>query len=325
MNVLILSCGTRSLLVDYFKQRKNGFDKVVVTDCSPYSPALYRADKYYIVPRMVEEDYLPTVFRICESEEINVVIPLQEDELVLISRNRREFLDRGIMPVVSEIEYVDLCRDKYKFYQKMLNLSVSVIPTYLHTELDKVLNKHDMPLFMKPRYGAGSVANYIIKNKNEVDVFAKNEGGEFVVQPFIDGTEYGVNAYVDFISGELSELFILKKIRMKSGETEKSVSVYNDDIKHIVMTICDKVPFVGPIDIDIIEKNGNYYVLEINPRFGGAYPHAYECGVNFVEQISNNAIGVRNKKLDMHYESGVIAFRYMTITTIKEEDLTYEK
>lgn len=51
MNILILSCGTRVKLVQYFLQRENGFEKVVVTDCSNYAPALYVADKYYIVPK----------------------------------------------------------------------------------------------------------------------------------------------------------------------------------------------------------------------------------------------------------------------------------
>ena len=61
MNILILSCGTRVKLVQYFLQRENGFEKVVVTDCSNYAPALYVADKYYIVPKMTEPDYLKSL------------------------------------------------------------------------------------------------------------------------------------------------------------------------------------------------------------------------------------------------------------------------
>mgnify|MGYP002594735995 FL=1 len=95
MNILILSCGTRVKLVQYFLQRESGFEKVVVTDCSNYAPALYVADKYYIVPKMTEPDYLKSLLEICEKEQIKVVLPLQEDELLLIAKERKQFEDLG--------------------------------------------------------------------------------------------------------------------------------------------------------------------------------------------------------------------------------------
>lgn len=42
---------------------------------------------------------------------------------------------------------------------------------------------------------------------------------------------------------------------------------------------------IGNLDVDIFEKNGEYYVLELNPRFGGGYPFSYEAGVNFPKAI----------------------------------------
>ena len=104
MNILILSCGTRVKLVQYFLQRENGFEKVVVTDCSNYAPALYVADKYYIVPKMTEPDYLKSLLEICEKEQIKVVLPLQEDELLLIAKERKQFEDLGILVAVSEYQ-----------------------------------------------------------------------------------------------------------------------------------------------------------------------------------------------------------------------------
>ena len=37
---------------------------------------------------------------------------------------------------------------------------------------------------------------------------------------------------------------------------------------------------MGNLDVDVFEKDGNYYVLELNPRFGGGFPCSYEAGVN---------------------------------------------
>ena len=52
MNILILSCGTRNKIVQYFKKELEGIGKVFATDCSPLTPALYDADQYFIVPRI---------------------------------------------------------------------------------------------------------------------------------------------------------------------------------------------------------------------------------------------------------------------------------
>ena len=101
MNLLILSCGTRNLLVRYFKDKTNGFDRVIGTDCSIYAPALYETDAHYIVPRMTDPAYLNTILDICHRESVSAVLPLQEDELYLIASHRQLFSEAGITPIVS--------------------------------------------------------------------------------------------------------------------------------------------------------------------------------------------------------------------------------
>lgn len=58
------------------------------------------------------------------------MLPLQEDELNLIAENRRRFEDRGILAVVSPVEVLNLCRDKYAFYKYMKGKGTAVLPTY---------------------------------------------------------------------------------------------------------------------------------------------------------------------------------------------------
>ena len=105
---------------------------------------------------------------------------------------------------------------------------------------------------------------------------------------------------------------------MKAGETEKSRSVKDEAILEIVNRLVKKIPFKGPIDIDILKADGKYYVLEINPRFGGGYPHAYECGVNFAEYISKNAGGISNIPRIGQYEIGNIMLKYTTNMIINQ-------
>ena len=64
------------------------------------------------------------------------------------------------------------------------------------------------------------------------------------------------------------------------------------------------------MDIDIFEINGQYYISEVNPRFGGGYPHAYECGVDHMRLIYANLKGNVNKKNIGTYEDGVCMMKY---------------
>ena len=140
---------------------------------------------------------------------------------------------------------------------------------------------------------------------------------EFIVQPAIIGKEYGVDIYVDMISGEVVSYFCKEKLRMRAGETEKSLSVRNKTLESLVKETVTKIGLRGPIDIDVLERDGKFYVLEINPRFGGGYPHAYECGVDFPTLIANNCMGIVNKPSDPTYEENVLGLKYSDIVIKK--------
>ena len=66
INILLLSVGTRNKIVEYFRETLNGKGKVIVADCSILAPALYAADKFYIVPRLGEDGYIETIMEICK-------------------------------------------------------------------------------------------------------------------------------------------------------------------------------------------------------------------------------------------------------------------
>lgn len=68
MNILILSAGTRNKVVQYFVKTLDGKGKVIATDMSNLAPAIYDADKYYIVPRMTEEGYIDVILDICKKK-----------------------------------------------------------------------------------------------------------------------------------------------------------------------------------------------------------------------------------------------------------------
>ena len=107
--ILILSCGTRNKLVRFFKEAFHslpGGGRVIVTDCSPWAPALYEADAFYLVPPMKDPGYEDRILEICMREQVNALLPLFEDELDLLAQNRKKFEEKGITAIVSDAESV---------------------------------------------------------------------------------------------------------------------------------------------------------------------------------------------------------------------------
>ena len=311
MNILILSCGTRNKLVRYFKECKK-FDKVIVTDCSEQAPAIYEADKFYIVPRMTEPGYIDCLREICTAEDINVLLPLQEDELLLIAQNQNCFRDMGIVPLVSDYDKVSLCKDKYMLNLQLREQGINAVSTFLAEEyLDTA--KNQMDVFVKPRFGAGSINTMRVRTKKMLEALILESETELIVQPRIQGKEYCVDVYVDTEAGEVVAYFCKEKLRMRAGETEKSISVKNDKIKELVIKAVSYLQLRGPLDVDVMEQNGEFYVLEINPRFGGGYPHAYECGISFPNCIACNALKERNLVCADEYPEEIIAMKFSDI------------
>ena len=102
-----------------------------------------------------------------------------------------------------------------------------------------------------------------------------------------------------------------KKIAMRAGETDKAVSVKSEKILDEIKKLKNIKGLYGPIDVDVfVSKDGEVFVNEINPRFGGGHPHAYGCGVNFMKLILNNLEGRKNEPVFNNYKEGVMMLKY---------------
>ena len=315
MNILVLSAGTRNKIVQYLKKELDGEGKVIATDCSELAPALYDADNYYIVPRITDENYISIILDICKKENINTLISLIDPELSLIAKNIELFKELGVNPIISDYDKVEMCFDKYKMYEFLKKNDFKTPKTYINKEEfynDLENNEINFPVFVKPVRGSASININKINNKEELEVIWK-QADNLIIQEFMTGQEYGVDVYIDMISNEPVSIFIKKKIKMRAGETDKSVSIKDDRLFDLINDFVRKVGFKGIIDIDIFEINGEYYVSEVNPRFGGGYPHAYECGVNVPKMIINNVKGQANEKQIGQYDEGVYMMKYNEI------------
>ena len=101
---------------------------------------------------------------------------------------------------------------------------------------------------------------------------------------------------------------------MRAGETDKSVSFKDDRLFDLIKRFCIESGFKGQIDIDIFDIDGEYYISEVNPRFGGGYPHAYECGVDHMKLMVNNLHGKANECVIGNYDENVYMMKYNEVS-----------
>ena len=68
--------------------------------------------------------------------------------------------------------------------------------------------------------------------------------------------------------------------------TDKAITVDLPVVCEIGARIGQSLKHIGNLDVDIMQRsNGDYCVLELNPRFGGGFPFSYEAGVNLPKAI----------------------------------------
>lgn len=317
MNILILSAGTRNKIVQYFKETTDG--KVIATDMSELAPAVYEADKFYKVPRMTEDGYIDVILDICKKEEINAVLSLIDPELSLLAANAGKFKEIGVTVIGSSYELCEMALDKMQMYHWLSEHGYKCAKSYndkqkFYDDLDNGLIS--FPVFVKPIRGSASIAISKVEDKETVDLlFAHNSG--LMIQEYLKGQEIGADVYIDMISREVVSIFTKKKILMRAGETDKAVSFKDEKLFALIEKFVREAGYLGQIDIDIFEIGGEYYISEVNPRFGGGYPHAYESGCDHVKLILNNLQGNANEKNIGSYEDGIFMMKYNEVKIVK--------
>lgn len=316
MNILITSVGRRTKLIEDFKEN---FDKVVATDLSKLAPALYKADSYYIVPGIKADNYISSIAEICKKEKIDGILSLIDPELEILSRYKEKFKEIGVEVIGSSASVSNICLDKFKMYNFLKDNNFKTQLTY--NDLEKFKNdyknkKIKFPVFIKPCTGSASIGVNRIDDMETLELFWKKQTN-LIIQGFINGEEIGCDVYTDLISKEVVSIFTKKKLEMRAGETDKAVSFKDKKLFGIVEDFIEKLGTIGPADIDIFKVKGEYYISEVNPRFGGGYLIAYECSENFPKLIRNNLEKKANNKNIGNYEEGICMLKHDDIEIIK--------
>lgn len=303
MNILFTCAGRRTYLLKYFKENMNEGDKVVATDMQLSAPALQVADVKLQVPAVYDPKYVDITLQICKEQKIDVLLSLNDLELPILAENKAKFEAEGVKVIVSDPSVIDIAFDKYKTAQWVESLGLKSPKTFVRLEDAKhALETGELhfPLFMKPRWGSGSIGLESIADMEELDIYyhllmkkikktilaTASVGDEYImIQEKLTGNEFGLDVMND-LEGNNVAVSVKQKLAMRAGETDKAVTVDLPEVREIGHKIGNALKHIGNLDVDVMQnEKGEYCVLELNPRFGGGFPFSYEAGVNLPKAI----------------------------------------
>ena len=133
-NILCCNAGRRGRLMIDMRKTIGDSGNVVATDNWSVAPAIFFANKQYVVPKITHPNYIQEVLGICKKEDIKAIFTLIDPEIDLLASNKKKFEEIGVLPLCPSKQTADLCFDKYSMYLYLKNHGVNT-PLTFH-ELD---------------------------------------------------------------------------------------------------------------------------------------------------------------------------------------------
>ena len=279
--ILFTGVGRRVELVQAFRQAAlvlNRQLKIYGADMVVTAPALAFCDYVRIVRGMKEEGYIDEILKICRDDHIDLLIPTIDTDLLILSRNIDKFVSTKVM--VSSFDMISICRNKNFTSDFFVSCGLNTPKT-----INKLENFNGtFPCFIKPKDGSSSINAYKVENQEELEIYC-NIIQDYIIQPFVGGTEYTVDIFCDF-NGKPIYITPRKRLRVRAGEVLKTEIVLDQQIINECGRIIEKFIPTGPLTVQLIrDKEGTDYFIEINPRFSGGVSLSMKAGARSAESI----------------------------------------
>ena len=293
-----------------FGLQDQGF-KTIMVNCNPetVSTDFDLVDRLYFEPVTYED-----VLNIVEFEKPDGVLVQFGGQTPLKIANA--LAAAGVPIIGTSPKNIDLAEDREKFGNILKKLNV-VCPQYgTGRTLDEVLAVADrigFPLLARPSYVLGGRAMEIVYSREQlIDYIARSadvtEGHPILIDEFLeDAFEFDVDALCDgetvHIGGIMQHI---EEAGIHSGDSACVLPPYRitteamDEIVRITKALALELNVVGLINLQFAYKDGQVYVLEVNPRASRTVPFVSKAtNVPLARIATKLANGVKLKDMDL--------------------------
>ena len=284
IRILFTGVGRRIELLQAFRNAALVLDKklkIYGADMAGTAPALAYCDFARRVVAMKDPGYIDNLLDICKKDEITLLIPTIDTDLLVLSENREKFEAIGTKVLISDPDKIRICRDKNNTSSFFVECGL-LAPMPVN---DVAAYKGGFPAFIKPKDGSSSINAFKVENAQDLEMYVR-QVEDYIIQPFVSGREYTIDVFCDF-DGRPISIVPRERIQVRAGEVLKTQIFMDETMIKEAEAICEKFRPRGPITVQLIrdEKTGKDYFIEINPRYGGGAPLSMKAGARSAEYV----------------------------------------
>ncbi len=280
--------------------------RLYAADASPFSAAFGFADDSFLLPPLDEPGFMQAFIAACQERDVRVVLPSRDADVLYFARHERELLSSGIWPVVSPYETVATCCDKIRFYDHCQAAGLPVLPRITD------LSACEYPCFARPRSGAGGAGARTVCCAEEMETVIQSPGlADVLIQPLCSLPEFSIDALFA-PGGQLMQWVVRERIRVRAGESVVSRTVSLPALDSMMRKLAGALSFSGPVTVQVFHSDQEGpYLIEVNPRFGGASALGIEAGLQTPERLAALARGdMETFEQDRPLQIGLTMLRY---------------
>lgn len=284
---------------------------VIAADMSPLAAGLYRCDRGVLVPPVSFPDYVESIIKVCNNNDISAIFCGSDDELLALASAKKmiESMTNAKL-LTGSVDALSIARDKWFTYEFCRMNGLPCAPSSLPEGREEFAKEFGFPLVVKPREGYGSLHFYIANNRDEMDdsiVAIENAGWRPLVQKYLPGDEFTTGITIERNCRYAMSSISIKKT-IKHGQTYKAFIDDYHNIRKSAEEVALKLGASGPINVQARLEGEVPVVFEINPRFSATCPMRATAGINEPDIVFRNAVLGEEVKVDS-YER-LVCMRY---------------
>lgn len=307
-SVLLTSVG--GLTGTYLTKLLSEKYQLIGIDMSEHVPLKQELRRFYRVPAVINEGYIPTLEEIIKREKIDIIIPVSSYDMNVLSKCH----------YLLEKYNVDSCMMDYEWHSKLHNKATCY--RYLNSlgiATPKIFTKIRFPLVMKENESSGSKGTQVIQNLEDYNYW-KKKMSDYILTEYLDGDEYTVDCLFGY-KGENLGFNIRKRVKTSGGGAVITTNTYTyaEQIEMIINKLTNSGKIKGPVNFQFKVKENEIYIFDFNTRFAsGGLPLTVESGFNIPERLVKLIMEKNVQKWNLNFENeGLTMIRYYNETFVK--------
>jgi carbamoyl-phosphate synthase large subunit len=301
--------------------------KIIGLSYESLEPGIYMhdlVDKTYSIPypSAGNEVLLSRLEYIHEKEQLDVIIPNFDAELYSFIKLEQKLKGMGIhmfLPTLHQFEE----RHKVNLNEFGEKYGIHVPKSKVLHDLRTVyslLSEFSFPMIVKGKYYDASIAYNIEQVKTYFNKISAKWGVPIIIQEFIHGTEFNVTGLGDGKGNTIAAVPMRKQYITDKGKAWGGITIADDKMLEMTRKFLRETKWRGGFELELMKnKDGEIYLLEINPRMPAWIYLAVGVGQNIPEALVNLALGEKVEPFDS-YKVGKMFIRYAWDMIVDREE-----